>query len=81
MKRIIGVAAAALCAASFAAYADSAEHAEKKADKAQVEADYKAAWMGAYNYFQTWVQRFDVDFEVVSTEVLHLMTGEKELVR
>ena len=36
---------------------------------------------GAYNYFQTWVQRFDVDFEVVATEVLHLTTGEGELVR
>jgi biopolymer transport protein ExbB len=35
----------------------------------------------AYNYFQTWVQRFDVDFEVVSTEVLHLMTGEREYAR
>jgi len=37
--------------------------------------------VGTYNYFQTWVQRFDVDFEVVATEVLHLMTGEKELAR
>jgi hypothetical protein len=43
MKRIIGVAAAALCAASFASYADSTERAEHKADKAQVEANYKAA--------------------------------------
>src|SRR5947209_2152782 len=43
MKRIIGVAAAALCAASFASYADTAERAEHKADKAQAEADYKAA--------------------------------------
>jgi biopolymer transport protein ExbB len=37
--------------------------------------------VGAYNYFQTWVQRFDVDFEVVSTEVLHLVAGEKEYAR
>ena len=43
MKRIIGVAAAALCAASFASYANSPERAEHKADKAQAEADYKAA--------------------------------------
>jgi hypothetical protein len=43
MKRIIGVAAAALCAASFASYADSVERADHKADKAQAEADYKAA--------------------------------------
>jgi biopolymer transport protein ExbB len=36
----------------------------------------------SYNYFQTWVQRFDVDFEVVATEVLHLVAEEeKELVR
>lgn len=37
--------------------------------------------VAAYNYFQTWVQRFDVDFEVVSTEVLHLMSGEREYAR
>ena len=43
MKRIIGVAAAALCAATFAAHAESTERAEHKADKAQAEADYKAA--------------------------------------
>jgi hypothetical protein len=43
MNRIFGIAAAALCAASFAAYADSTERAEHKADKAQAEADYKAA--------------------------------------
>jgi biopolymer transport protein ExbB len=35
----------------------------------------------AYNYFQTWVSRFDVDFEVVSTEVLHLVSAEGEPVR
>jgi biopolymer transport protein ExbB len=34
----------------------------------------------AYNYFQTWVQRFDVDFEVVATEVLSLLSEERELV-
>jgi biopolymer transport protein ExbB/TolQ len=34
----------------------------------------------AYNYFQTWVQRFDVDFEVVATEVLSLVSGERERV-
>ena len=43
MKRIIGVAAAALCAATFAAHADSTERAEHKADKAQAEANYKSA--------------------------------------
>ncbi len=37
--------------------------------------------VAAYNYFQAWLHRFDVDFEVVSTEVLRLLTEEKELVR
>jgi len=37
--------------------------------------------VAAYNYFQSWVQRFDVDFEVVAGEVLRLMTEEKELAR
>jgi biopolymer transport protein ExbB len=36
---------------------------------------------GAYNYFQTWVQRFDVDFEVVSTAVLQMLCEEKEPAR
>ncbi|MBI3909856.1 MAG: MotA/TolQ/ExbB proton channel family protein [Armatimonadetes bacterium] len=34
----------------------------------------------AYNLFTTWVNRFDVDFEVVSTEVLHLMTDQEATV-
>jgi biopolymer transport protein ExbB/TolQ len=31
----------------------------------------------AYNFFQNWLSRFELDFEVVSSEVLHAMTGEE----
>ena len=43
MKKIIAIAAAALCSASLASYADSVTHAQTKANKEQAEADYKAA--------------------------------------
>jgi hyperosmotically inducible protein len=43
MKKIFGVAAAVLCSATMAAYADSATHAQTKANKEQAEADYKTA--------------------------------------
>jgi hypothetical protein len=43
MKKIFGVAAALLCSATMAAYADSATHTQTKANKEQAEADYKAA--------------------------------------
>ena len=43
MKKLIAIAAATLCAASFAANAESAVKAETKANKEQAEADYKTA--------------------------------------
>src|ERR1043166_2961506 len=43
MKKIVAIAAAALCSASLASYADSVTHAQTKANKEQAEADYKAA--------------------------------------
>src|SRR5436305_9213678 len=42
MKRIIGIAAAVACAASFGAYADNVERSQVKAEKEQAEATYKA---------------------------------------
>jgi biopolymer transport protein ExbB len=35
----------------------------------------------SYNLFQTWIQRFEVDFEVVSTEILHLLNSEEGIAR
>ena len=43
MKKLLAVAAATLCAASFAATAETATHAQVKANKEQAEADYKTA--------------------------------------
>ncbi len=37
--------------------------------------------VGAYNYFQTWLRRFDVDFEIVATEVAQLLRPHEEPVR
>jgi biopolymer transport protein ExbB/TolQ len=31
----------------------------------------------AYNFFQNWLTRFELDFEVVSSELLHAMTPEE----
>jgi biopolymer transport protein ExbB len=31
----------------------------------------------AYNFFQNWLSRFELDFEVVSAELLHALAGEE----
>ena len=43
MKKLFAIAAATLCAASLGAYADTATHAQTKANKEQAEANYKEA--------------------------------------
>jgi hypothetical protein len=30
----------------------------------------------AYNFFQNWLTRFELDFEVISSELLHAVTPE-----
>ena len=35
----------------------------------------------AFNMLQAWIQRFEVDFEVVSTEILHLLNAEEGIAR